>query len=324
LSSPINIAAIIGFFALFCYIFDILGTFGLKHKYSKEEGKIISPIRYLLISSILLSIFLVMGYLEGYFGFPLSKTIEILFVVIIWGILFGSMYLLDLVYPKKYQDYSELLIFLKRKGVSDDLDVLSLGLFFTIAGMTIFGLMFFDLISIIIIDLLLLFIVGIIGTIKNLPVGLSDIKLKYGDPIFNIFVLSSDNNFISYLAIDNKVKKITIDSVETISDNVMSADFDVKDPMQFVFNYNISQKQDMVIKNDCINLSKITDKFILDACYVSFIIGVLFYIILNAYSLFGFGAFFWGVFGFCLFLTLIILGVLIFKTCKLLTKDLTK
>jgi hypothetical protein len=316
ISGPFNVIAILGFFALFCYIFDILRTYGLTYNHSKEEKQIISPLRYLLLASLVFACFLIVGYVEGFFGeFTLTKNIEIVFIIIIALILLYSLVIFSEMKFKTYNDYIRGIYILDNNDLREDLETESLKLFFIIAGITIFGLMFFDILSIVTMDLMLLFIVGIIGSITMLPHEISNIKLKGGRNIPDVIILKESEYFISYLDSTNNSKRITIDSVESITDRPLKFEFDIQNPQQSILIYQVLQNLNKEISEYCTYILKISNVIIENSCYTAIIEGMFAYLILTAYWLFGWGSVFFvtcGIFG----IPLLIFQILLCRKIK--------
>lgn len=287
LNGIFNVVALIGFFALFCYIFDLLSKKGFKYGYEGEEKRIFSPVYYFLIVSTLLTGGIIASYFEGILGpFTISRDIEVFYLLLTLTILLASSYILKTIYPKTFNDYKKLIIFLNKTFIFKNFNQTSIMIFFLTVITPFFGyILGFNIISIICLDLMMMFIVGILGSINNIPTGLTNIKLNSSNEISNVFILSWDQDFVSYLSEDDKVRKIAISAIESHYDESFSPN--ISNLIQTVSNIHISNFQDQEIKNNCISLIKINDSLIFQACIVSIICGVFLNPIVSNYITLG-------------------------------------
>lgn len=284
-SGIFNLVAIIGFFALFCYIFDIFSKKGIRYEFEREDMKIVSPIFYCLIISAVLTGAIIVSYFEGVLGpFTISRDIEIITLSTSLILLLWSTTVLTKIYPKNHDEYTKILILLPKLLIFKKYPLFSIAIFLLILGIPVFGYVLgFNVLSILCLDLIMLFMVGILGTINNLPTGIANITLKNGSEISNVYILNRDQYFISYLSDDNKVRRITIDSIENYCEVKLETEFNILNPSFTIKNHQISQNQDLKIAQNCTSLSKINEYFIFLLCIVSLICGIFLQPIVTIY-----------------------------------------
>jgi len=289
LNGIFNIVALIGFFSLFCYIFYQLSEHGIKNAFPGEEKKIFPVVFYLLIISAILSGSIIFSYIQGNLGsFSIPRDIEVFCLAFSLVFLLWSSIILNQIFPKRYEDYSELIILLDKTLLFKNYEFTSMFFFFLMIGLPIFGLILgFNIVSIICLDLMLMFMVGILGAINSLPLGLANIKLKSGDSISNIYILNLDQNFITFLQEDNKTRKLTLDSIESYGEEKLEVDFNIDNLTQTIANLQISQHQNCEIINYCPIMSKMTDVFVVNSCIWSILMGMFLHPIVNIYRTLG-------------------------------------
>jgi hypothetical protein len=279
LSGIFNIVALIGFLSLFCYIFYLLNRYGIKGGFVGTDAKMFPVLMYAFIFATVISGGIISSYCEQYLGnITLYGSIQIIYLGITFVFVIWSVLVLEQIYPKKYEEYREMIIFLDKTVIFKNYEFTSLCLLFLIFGTPIFGgILRFNLATIICLDLMLLFIVGILGTINSLPIGLTNIYLKTGSSILSVYVLTDDGSVISFLDSNDKIRKITKDSIETYGVEKLEVQINPSNLTKTVANFLSFQYQDYEINSNCRILSKLNMSFLQKICIFSVILGFLFY-----------------------------------------------
>jgi hypothetical protein len=267
---------LVGVFTSYCYFYDHIRNIGWKiNKFSSETSRLSSPFMYLFLLCVFIAVVFIGGAVEGYFN-PLNsnKILEIasLSVVLIIAVLnvqvFRKIYQSEFV---THSNFTSVTNFLKKEKFDVIFNSFSRFIFIITLEVAVFGYIFgFNPLSIISLDIFLIFILWVLGILNQHPTHLSTILLTTGRSIHCVYILETDNNFIHYLTREDKIEKITVSSVlqvETNNESSISKSFQTGEEYQSAKN------------RICDCLSKISDGTIFSASIISIFIGILFYLI---------------------------------------------
>lgn len=268
----ILVGAIVGYCAFFEYVkkwnlFDSIQT--------NDYARILNFFTYAFFASILYDCIIIGGFFQGWFN-PVSndQKIEIVFLFVMVFIACLNIIIAYYFHSKKntidsYEDLVKNAYFLENINYSSNFQIFSIYVFFLTITLPFFGdALSFNILSILFIDLQLIYIISVLGFINSIPTQLSIIQFKSGDSINDAFLINdSKDDSIIILTSENQQKKIMKDSILWMS-----------------INDKISLKDDRILHigdkifvktGECLNLSKISWPFLLIFSIFSIILGLI-------------------------------------------------
>jgi len=269
-----DIALLIGGIIAYCAFFEYIKNHNIfESNQPSEYAKILNFFSYAFFASICYDCIIFGGYLEKWIN-PVSNdhNIEIFFLAVIMLIAIINVIIVFKIQSKEAKSYESLIkvsTFLEDIKFSPDFQNLSIYVFFLTISLPFFGdLLSFNLLSIITIDLQLLYLIATLGIINSMPRKATIIQFKQEPPIPDAFLLRDhDENYIIILTSDNKKKKVMKDSIlwTAINENIP------------INKDNVTQIGDNIYEkpNGCLNLTKIKWWFLLYISAISILIEIL-------------------------------------------------
>jgi hypothetical protein len=301
------IGALIGAFAGYCYFYNYIKSIGWKiNKLTSEYGNWSSAFMYLFFLCVLIAVVFIGGASEKYFGaLDSNKFLELSILSSFLIIAILNMIFFRKIYPKKSLTYERsqfLISFLKQEEFDNYFNSISVIIFFITLEIAVFGHIFgFNPLSIICVDVFLLFTLWVLGILNQHPQNLSTIRLKSGNSINQVFLLDIEDNFIHYLTKDDQTETVTTSSIFKIE----------KDQESSLF------KSDKNIKNHkkpdngmCFYFSKISEGTTIIACIISIFIGIVFNLIVAVFQFLQFKEIFYQAIEVIFFLFLFVIAFL--------------
>ncbi|MFA5331190.1 MAG: hypothetical protein WC342_02320 [Methanoregula sp.] len=219
--------AILGLFIGYCYLFHFLNTSGLLllSNHSKENKKLGISFFYAFILSLIVTILIIECFFLGEFSL-LSPTniIEITLISYLIGILVCTFLSIILLMNTKKSFTPSILEslnkFMNDEHYSKKYDSMTALIFILILEMAIFGYIFnSNIIIILIIDTLLLTYVWTFGILNNLPANVSTIIALNGERISNVYIFTTEGDYITYLSANHGWVHLNKNAVFQIVDN---------------------------------------------------------------------------------------------------------
>lgn len=313
---------LIGIFISYCYFFDHIRSIGRNlNKFSSEKSHLSSPFIYLFFICVFITVVFIGSAIEGYFHLiNLNKILEILTLILVLSlalinvIIFKRTYGLNQLTFKKFESIS---LFLKKERFDIFYNSFSRMIFFITLEIPIFGYIFgFNPLSIISIDVILIFMMWVLGIFNQHPINSSTIQLSCERSISRVYIIDTDNDFIQYITNTDKIEKISINMVQKIKqDQITSLD-------KFLQSGAVSP---LHYKKFCNYVSKIGDEIVFLAMTITLFLGVSFnllYALILNFSQSQWSLVLYAIIIFS-FIDLVVLILLVYVTHKLITKDPT-
>jgi hypothetical protein len=315
---------LVGVFAGYCYFFNYLRSAGWKiNKLSGGEGKWSSFFIYLFFLCIFIAIVFIGGSIFHYYGdLDSNKIFELFILTIILTITFLNVWFFKKIFPNQnltFEKTESVVSFLKQEDYETKFNLICLIIFLITLELAGIGYIFgFNPLTIVCLDIFLLYTIWVLGILYQVPQKPSTVRLKIGRSISHVYILDIDDDFISYLTRDDHIDKITISSVFKVEKSNESSLFRSN---QIINDYQNSDKK-------CYYLSKISEGTIIFACSVSIFIGIFlmliqaFFQFLQFKELFNLGIIVISILLFCVLVFLSMIIVITFKEINKNSSDL--
>jgi hypothetical protein len=274
-----DIALLFGCIIAYCAFFEYVKNRNIfDSSQTTDYSKLLNFFTYAFFASIFYDCIIIGGYFQGWFkNLPNDQFIEVCFLFTIALITCLNIIIVYYLRSEKIdtcENLAKLSFYLDRLNFSKDFQTLSIYIFFLTIFIPFFGaILSFNILSIIFLDLQLIYMISILGFLNSLPKNVSMISFKASNSIPDAFLLQdSEKDSILVLTPDDQVRKIMKDTIFWTSPNKGV-------PLN---NVGITRIGNNVIVNreECLNLVKISWPLLMLFSGISIILGSVLKIIL--------------------------------------------
>lgn len=274
-----DIAFLFGCIIVYCAFFEYVKNRNIfDSNQTTDYAKLLNFFTYAFFASLFYDCIIIWGYFQGWFkDLSNDQFIEVFFLFTIALMALLNIIIVYYLRSKNFDNYENLVklsFYLERINFSKDFQSLSIYIFFLTILVPFFGaLLSFNILSIIFIDLQLIYIIAILGFLNSLPRNVSIIQFKTGDSIPDAFLLhDSEIDSILVLTTENQKKKIMKDTIFWTSKNNEL-------PLN---NVGITQIGNITIvkSEDCLNLVNVSWPLLLIFSAISIFLGYVLKILL--------------------------------------------
>jgi hypothetical protein len=210
-----DVAVLFGCIIAYCAFFEYVKNRNIfDSNQTTDYAKLLNFFTYAFFASLFYDCIIIGGYFQGWFkDLSNDQFIEVFFLFTIALIAVLNIIIVYYLRSKNFDNYENLVklsFYLERLNFSKDFQSLSIYIFFLTILVPFFGaLLSFNILSIIFIDLQLIYIIAILGSLNSLPRNVSIIQFKTGDSIPDAFLLhDSEIDSILILTTENQKKKL--------------------------------------------------------------------------------------------------------------------
>ena len=274
-----DVAFLFGSIIAYCAFFEYVKNRNIfDSNQTTDYAKLLNFFTYAFFASLFYDVVIIAGFFQGWFKDPSNdQFIQVFFLFTIALIALLNIIVVYYLRSKNFDTYENLVklsFYLERLNFSKEFQSLSIYIFFLTFFVPFFGaLLSFNILSIIFIDLQLIYIIAILGSLNTLPRNVSIIKFKNGDSIPDAFLLQdSEIDSIIILTTDNQKKKIMKDTIFSTSQN---KEFSINEVGITQIGNNTIEKSE-----ECLNLVKVSWPLLLIFSMISILSGSIIQLIL--------------------------------------------